>query len=47
MDTSDTPLLQLIDCVVVRDGRAILSVDALTLRSGEHVAILGPNGAGK
>ena len=47
MDTSDTPLLQLIDCVVVRDGRAILSVDALTLRSGEHVAVLGPNGAGK
>jgi iron complex transport system ATP-binding protein len=47
MDTSDTPLLQLRDCVVVRDGRAILSVDELTLRSGEHVAILGPNGAGK
>jgi len=47
MDTSEAPLLQLIDCVVVRDGRAILSVDALTLRSGEHVAILGPNGAGK
>ena len=47
MHTPDPPLLQLIDCVVVRDGRAILSVDALTLRSGEHVAILGPNGAGK
>jgi len=47
MDTSGTPLLQLRDCVVVRDGRAILSVDRLTLRSGEHVAVLGPNGAGK
>lgn len=47
MRTSSEPLLQLHDCVVVRDGRAILSVDELTLRTGEHVAILGPNGAGK
>jgi iron complex transport system ATP-binding protein len=47
MDTRETPLLQLHDCVVVRDGRAILSVDELTLSAGEHVAILGPNGAGK
>jgi iron complex transport system ATP-binding protein len=41
------PLLRLTDCVVVRDGRAILSVDDLTLHPGEHVAVLGPNGAGK
>jgi len=47
MATPDIPLLQLRDCVVVRDGRAILSVDDLTLSEGEHVAILGPNGAGK
>jgi len=47
MDTTSHPLLELHDCVVVRDGRAILSIDDLTLRSGEHVAILGPNGAGK
>jgi len=47
MTTPDIPLLQLRDCVVVRDGRAILSVDDLTLSAGEHVAILGPNGAGK
>jgi iron complex transport system ATP-binding protein len=47
MDTPDTPLLQLRDCVVIRGGRAILDVDGLTLRAGEHVAILGPNGAGK
>lgn len=46
MDTS-IPLLQLHECVAVRDGRAILSIDDLTLRAGEHVAILGPNGAGK
>lgn len=42
-----TPLLRLLDCTVVRDGRAILHVDDLTLNAGEHVAILGPNGAGK
>lgn len=47
MTTQTPPLLQLTDCVVVRDGRAILSVDSLTLAAGEHVAILGPNGAGK
>jgi len=47
MATPDIPLLRLRDCVVVRDGRAILSVDDLTLSEGEHVAILGPNGAGK
>ena len=47
MRTQSAPLLQLSDCVVVRDGRPILSVDSLTLNVGEHVAVLGPNGAGK
>ncbi len=47
MDPTDTALLRMHDCVVVRDGRAILSVGDLTLRANEHVAILGPNGAGK
>jgi iron complex transport system ATP-binding protein len=47
MNTTPDPLLRLHGCVVVRDGRPILSVDDLTLRSDEHVAILGPNGAGK
>ena len=44
---TDTPLLQLSDCVVLREGREILRVDDLTIRAGEHVAVLGPNGAGK
>ncbi len=44
---SDAPLLELTHARVVRDGRTILHVDHLTLRSGERVAILGPNGAGK
>jgi iron complex transport system ATP-binding protein len=47
MATDTTPLLRLTGCVVVRDGRAILSIDDLTLNAGEHVAVLGPNGAGK
>jgi iron complex transport system ATP-binding protein len=47
MTAPHAPLLQLRDCVVVRDGRAILSVDDLTMSAGEHVAVLGPNGAGK
>lgn len=41
------PLLELSDARVVRNGRTILAVDRLTLRTGEHVAILGPNGSGK
>lgn len=44
---TDTPLLQLRDAQVVRDGRAILTVDSLSIAEGERVAVLGPNGAGK
>lgn len=48
MDTAPgSPLVELRGARVVRDGRAILDVDELTLRVGEHVALLGPNGAGK
>jgi len=42
-----TSLLELRDCVVIRDGVEVLRIDSLELRAGEHVAILGPNGAGK
>jgi iron complex transport system ATP-binding protein len=47
MTPHDAPLLALNDCVVVRDGRAILTIEDLTIRSSEHVAVLGPNGSGK
>ena len=42
-----TPLLELRDCAVLRDGREILRVGHLRLEAGEHVAVLGPNGSGK
>ena len=43
----EPPLLQLEGAVVVRDGRAILTVDEFRIGSGERLAVLGPNGAGK
>lgn len=42
-----TPLIEIRDARVVRDGRTILSIDSFVLRHGERVAVLGPNGAGK
>lgn len=47
MAETTTPLLELRDAVVVRDGRAILDVEHLVLRRAEHVAVIGPNGSGK
>ena len=44
---SAAPLIELRDAEVVREGRAILHVDSLAFREGEHVAVIGPNGAGK
>lgn len=42
-----TPLIELRDAEVVRNGRTILHVEQLAFHEGEHVAVLGPNGAGK
>lgn len=43
----EPPLLAVRDLVVVRGGRRILTLDDLTIRAGETLAIVGPNGAGK
>ncbi len=42
-----TPLLELTDATVVKNGVRIIDSVTLTIREGEHTAILGPNGAGK
>ena len=44
---SATPLLELREATVMKDGRPVLDRLTLTIREGEHAAILGPNGAGK
>jgi iron complex transport system ATP-binding protein len=45
--TIPTPILELSDATVVKDGAAVLDRVSLTICSGEHTAIVGPNGAGK
>ncbi len=40
-------LLELTGAVVMRDGRAILTVDRFRIAEGERLVVLGPNGAGK
>ena len=47
MSAPAAPLLELTGAVVVRDGRAILSVDHFAIAEGERLVILGPNGSGK
>ncbi len=47
METKASPLLQLHDAVVRREGKEILHIDDFTLNQGENIALIGPNGAGK
>ncbi|NTW29629.1 MAG: ATP-binding cassette domain-containing protein [Coriobacteriia bacterium] len=47
MQAPAVPLLELSNARVLRDGRAILSIERFSIREGERLAILGPNGAGK
>jgi iron complex transport system ATP-binding protein len=42
-----TPVLELVDATVVKDGRRVLDGITLTIDAGQHTAIVGPNGAGK
>ncbi len=46
-DTVRAVLLRGEDLVRVYDGRRVVDVDVVDVRSGEVLAILGPNGAGK
>lgn len=42
-----SPLLDLRDVSIVREGKTILDCIGLTVKEGEHTVILGPNGCGK
>lgn len=42
-----TPLLEICDLRVERGGKTVLTIDKLTIETGDVLAIVGPNGAGK
>ena len=42
-----TALLQISDLLVRRDGRKVLEINSLSVKTGEVMAVVGPNGAGK
>ncbi len=47
MQAKASPLIELHDSVVRREGKEILRIDDFTLNQGENIALIGPNGAGK
>ncbi len=47
MQVKASPLIELHDAVVRREGKEILHIDDFTLNQGENIALIGPNGAGK
>lgn len=42
-----TPLLQLSNMLVHREGQVVLDIESLFVERGEVLAVVGPNGAGK
>ena len=42
-----SPVLELRDLVVRREGRIVLNLDLLSIYQGEMLVVIGPNGAGK
>ena len=42
-----SPLLQLSNLLVRREGRVVLNIQSLSVQKGEVLALVGPNGAGK
>jgi molybdopterin-binding protein len=44
---SGSPIIEVKDLLVRRDGQIVLEVDHLAVQEGEVLAVIGPNGAGK
>lgn len=46
-DTKKTPILEVEDIIIQRDGKMVLQIDHFEVEPGITLAIIGPNGAGK